>query len=75
MNKSMQTPEQAHGEDCEDNRAVQVYVAGIGGISTDYLYLIFENHRISGGGNIQRLERDDTKDCAYIVFEDTEGKL
>ena len=50
-----------------------VEVRGIGGLSGEDLQLVFENRRISGGGEILKLDMDSINNCAYIQFKDTNG--
>ena len=50
-----------------------VEVRGIGDLSAEELELVFENRRISGGGEILKLDLDYNNDLAYIQFKDPNG--
>ena len=44
-------------------------------ISKDYLSVFFESRHISGGGDIEHMEYDDSDGTAVITFEEADSKF
>ena len=63
------------GLDVETSRPRAVQVTGIASdTSREFLTLLFENQRKSGGGEIDELEYDNSTGTAIVTFTDPESK-
>ena len=70
---SMKIEGKVEESDITQDDTTVVEVRGIDGLSEDDLELVFENRKISSGGEILKIDLDDNNDCAYIQFKNSKG--